>query len=182
MSQKILKKLLAAGCAVSLLVTAPGMNVLADEIQEDEFIVTEAEETEPVAESVDRLPEEIIDENAKCLSDDESLIVEYGSAEDRDISQTVDEELVGTGVIVVGDGVTATFDEETGAVEFYSDGGTLWNNWLEASDIDAEKIKSIKVTSGTVYLPDDSSFIFSVLFYDIALDYYHSNLEESGFE
>ena len=65
-----------------------------------------------------RLPEEIIDENAKCLSDEESLIVEYGSAEDRDISQTVDEELVGTGVIVVGDGVTATFDEETGAVEF----------------------------------------------------------------
>ena len=79
--------------------------------------------------------------------------MEYGSAEDRDISQTVDEELVGTGVIVVGDGVTATFDEETGAVEFYSAGGTLWNNWLEASDIDAEKIKSIKVTSGTVYLP-----------------------------
>ncbi len=157
MSQKILKKLLAVGCVVSLLLTAPGMNVLADEIQEDEAIVTEVEETEPVVESVDRLPEEIIDKNAKCLSDEESLIVEYGSAEDRDISQTVDEELVGTGVIVVGDGVTATFDEETGAVEFYSDGGTLWSDWTDKAGIDRQEIVSIKVASGIVYLPVDSS-------------------------
>ena len=111
--------------------------------------------------------------------------MEYGSAEDRDISQTVDEELVGTGVIVVGDGVTATFDEETGAVEFYSNGGTLWRNWLEASGIDIKKIKSIKVTSGTVYLPENSGFIFSADFYDETLEDFNSNLEEldlSGFD
>ena len=83
--------------------------------------------------------------------------MEYGSAEDRDISQTVDEELVGTGVIVVGDGVTATFDKENGAVEFYSDGGTLWSDWTDKAGIDRQGIVSIKVASGIVYLPADSS-------------------------
>ena len=76
-----------------------------------------------------------------------------------------DAQTVSEGDIVVGDGVTATFDEETGAVVFYSDGGTLWNGWEERSGINTESIKSIKVaeTSDKVYLPENSSGIFSQL-------------------
>ena len=79
-----------------------------------------------------------------------------------DVVMSAYEGVVGKGDITVGDGVTAIFDEDTGAVAFYSNGGTLWKDWVGKSGIDAYSIKSINISSGTVYLPEDSSFIFSL--------------------
>ena len=122
MRRKIWKKMLAAGCSVSLLTTAPGMTVLADQLQEDEVIVTEAEDPELMTELVD----DVIDEDADELFVEEGLNEEYGYAEEVGVSSCVDNEKVGTGDFVVGDGVNATFDKTSGAVEFYSNSGMLW--------------------------------------------------------
>ena len=61
---------------------------------------------------------------------------------------------------LVGDGVTATL--KNGHVTFYSDGGTLWNDWIKRSGIGADNIKSFSVgaTSGTVYLPEEAVKVF----------------------
>ena len=63
---------------------------------------------------------------------------------------------------IVGDGVTATFDASTGEVVFYSDGGTLWRDWLEKLEIEREAIKAIRVSESSeiVFLPADSSELF----------------------
>ena len=71
--------------------------------------------------------------------------------------QDVNEELVGDNTKTVGNGVTASFESNTGAVSLYSNGGTLWKDWIDSQTMfDRESIKSIKVVSGTVYLPADS--------------------------
>ena len=62
MRRKIWKKLLAAGCAVSLLATAPGTTVLANQLQEDKVIETEAEVPEQVAESAETVQVDAINE------------------------------------------------------------------------------------------------------------------------
>ena len=158
MRRKIWKKLLAAGCAVSLLTTALEMTVLADQPQEGAALVTKAEDPEPEVEADETFVEEGLNEK-------------YGPAEEVDISPVADDEKVGTGDFVVGDGVTATFEEKTGAVELYSNGGTLWNDWQEKSGLTKKTIKSLKVVSGPVLLPADSSNIFSVKHYN----HYHDD-------
>ena len=156
MRRKIWKKLLAAGCAVSLLTTAPGLTVLADQIQEDEVIVIDAEDPKQLVEPVEDVPVDVIDENAVIFSIEDERSETYEPVDSLDMTQVINEEVVGEGNLVVGDGVTATFDEDTGAVEFYSDEGTLWADWTDEADIERESIKSIRVASGTVYLPTDS--------------------------
>ena len=69
------------------------------------------------------------------------------------------EELVGAPV-TVGTNVKATFNSSTGVVTFTSNNGTLWADWIDKVAFDRSLIKSIKVTSGTVYLPADSSGLF----------------------
>lgn len=61
---------------------------------------------------------------------------------------------------LVGDGVTATL--KNGHVTFYSDGGTLWNDWIKRSQIGANNIKSFSVgtSPGTVYLPENAADVF----------------------
>ena len=93
-----------------MLMTMPGMSVLADELIEEDSVVLDFEEQEQDAEEPEQL-EEVLPADEEPEQPEEVL--------------PTDEELVGTGTITVGDGVTATFDEKTGAVEFYSDGGTL---------------------------------------------------------
>ena len=78
-----------------------------------------------------------------------------------EIEVEIPDDLVGAGV-QVGDNVTATFDPAAGTVIFTSNGGTLWGDWLYKSKFEAGKIKSIDAT-GTLYLPADSSSLFSSL-------------------
>lgn len=94
------------------------------------------------------------------------------------VMETSEQDAVGTDEITVGDGVTATLASETGTVEFYSNGGTLWRDWGRKSGIDANSIKSIKIASGSVYLPEDSRAIFSPGYYDEDEDTPFTNLEE----
>ena len=54
----------------------------------------------------------------------------------------------------VGDGVEMRFDD--GNVTFYSDGGTLWPDWVKKADIMRRDVKSIQVAKGTVFLPEDA--------------------------
>ena len=131
MRRKIWKKLLAAGCAVSLLTTAPGLTVLADQLQEDEVIVTEAEDPgeDVINENEAEQSEEVLEESAKDV-----ITIEEGteplSIEEKIVDSVDDRETVGSEEYTVGDGVTATFDENTGTVEFYSEGGTLSKFWM----------------------------------------------------
>ena len=140
--KRVWKKGLAAFCAVAMIMTVSGMGVLADDMQAEELIVTEAKVPEEADEVADSPDEEVADSVDEIIEDT--------------FSQDTEAEVVGEGEIQVGDGVTATFDEETGAVEFYSNGGTLWKDWTDKARIYRWLIRSIRVASGTVCLPVDS--------------------------
>jgi len=113
--KKTWKKILAAGCAAVMLMTMPGMCVLADEMREG-AIVTEAEE----------------------LEGEKSDLVQF----DESFAQNV----VGDEGIIVGDGVTASVDAETGVVVLSSNGGTLWRDWISELGINKSKITAIKAS------------------------------------
>lgn len=130
--KKTWKKILAAGCAAAMLMTMPGMYVLADEMRAAN-IVTETEE----------------------LEGEKSDLVQFDESSAQDI--------VGAESIIVGDGVTASVDAETGVVVLSSDSGTLWRDWISELGINKSKITAIKAseTSGTIYLPNDCTNMFS---------------------
>ena len=107
------------------------------------------------------------------------------TTDEMDIALPVDEETVGSGDITIDDGLTATFDEETGALEFYSNGGTLPLDWVKRSGLDKDSIESIKVAEGTVYLPKNSSEIFAISDVSVVAHTCSSNLKKldlSGFD
>ena len=55
-----------------------------------------------------------------------------------------------------GDGVTVSFDDETGEARMISDNGTLWPDWPERTGIGRNRIELIRVISGTVYLQNNT--------------------------
>ena len=180
--KKALKRLLAVSCAATLFMTAPGVSVLADEIQEEEIVLSEINEDEGIQEtqSEEIAQEEdnekltgtasdsvdVLSEDTEVPQDSDADEAEYTEeiAEDNisDEETVIDstEELVGDNTWTAGEGVTASFDEETGTVSFSSDGGTLYREWLQNSSLEQNAVKSIQVESGKVYLPTDSSYIF----------------------
>ena len=90
-----------------------------------------------------------------------------------------EEESIGDyGYYVVGDGVAALYDSDTGSITLRaSNNRTLWRDWLERAGIDRESVKSISVvqtastnTASKVKLPADSSSVFSKLVNLTALD------------
>ena len=66
--------------------------------------------------------------------------------------------------VLVGDNVTAGFDSETGTLTFYSQSGTLSNDWYKKLGIDVTAIEAITISddSDVMYLPADSSGLFSI--------------------
>ena len=133
------KKLMAAVCTATLILTMPGISVLANEVLGQELI-SDAD-----------VPQDTVD---------------FASENDIDFSDTptvesVEEDVVGNGGIQVGNGITATYNADTGAVEFTSQDGELWYDWSVKLGVDKSEIKSIEVVSGTVYLPPDSSYMFA---------------------
>ena len=166
---KTMKKYLAVMIVVIMIAALWPATVYASVEEGDaaEKIRDAVEETqmpelteESVAEVIEAVSEEdasgvdaaIPDEPAESITDGPS------EAEAEEIEEEVPEN-VGAGV-QVGDSVTATFDPATGAVVFESSGGTLWTNWLSESGLQKNKIESIRST-GKLYLPSDSSYIFS---------------------
>ena len=142
---KTWKKLFAVICMTSILMTMPGISVLADELWEEEHIV-DALMPEDSVESVDSLADSVTD-SVDTLKDEYS------------ISRIEKEEVIGVREFQVGEDVTATFDEDTGEMVLYSDGGTLPYDWIETlcqnGIIDKEKITSIRVSesSGIIHVP-----------------------------
>ena len=169
MMGKAINKLFAMGCAVSLLLTMPGMLVLADEMQEEEIILSDTSESEIVKSILEdeRICEDIaddiipeIDASDSSVSSDEVVVEDAVEAELNHNSQ---EEIVGSGDITVGGGVTASVST-SGAVVFYSNGGTLNRDWAYKLEKDGYIIRSIKVdTHSIVQLPSDSHEIFEGL-------------------
>ena len=142
------KKVLVAVCVASMLMTMPGMCVLAYEMQEVELAVEGTEDLEETEESVDFI-------NKGVTVGIETPIKE------ESVSQDETDEVVGAGEINVGDGVTATLNADTGVVELTSKNGELWREWLDKLGVERNRIKSIRIVSGTVYLPADSSDMFA---------------------
>ena len=74
--------------------------------------------------------------------------------------------------VSVGENVTAEFDSQTGTVTFHSQGGTLSSEWVSELGIiqnrEAIKVITISDDSDVMYLPADSSFLFSN-FYNLRL-------------
>ena len=58
----------------------------------------------------------------------------------------------------VGEGVTAVWNGEDYSIELYSDGGTLWWDWMNKGQTMFIEIESIRVAKGSkVYLPENMS-------------------------
>ena len=136
---------------------------LEEEI-EPESIDTIIDASEPEMEAI--IPDDTSDLNADGSSDENADVV---------VEETP-EEIVGESV-KVGDGVTATFDPVTGAVEFDSDEGTLWRNWIAVSGFDTDKIKSIYSTD-VLNLPADSNSLFYELTNLESIDTIHFRTRE----
>ena len=165
---------------------------IPDDAQNTESIteeVVDAAEEEIVTETVDVsvddvAPAEILEDPAEYAElaeeDAPSPETQEDAAETADgtLEHTAPEEETLTGataepnVYRVGDGVTATYDVDTGSIIFTTtNGGTLWKNWIERTGIDRRRILSIanRPYSGgdsskwQVKLPADSSHIFSGL-------------------
>ena len=78
---------------------------------------------------------------------------------------SVDEELVGNDDRYVGENVKASYDSVTGEVVFYAtdpEGGTLNIQWPQNLHIDRQDVKSIRVSSGPVYLPAGYEYHYEV--------------------
>ena len=153
MKDMIWKRLIMAVCIVALLMNVPSIDVLADDMVEEEIFVTEVEDPNEASETADSPVEDVMDDSDAPIAEE-------------NIGEEEAEEVVGGGPVQVGEGVTATFDADTGAVEFASQGGVLWDSWVrQFSDVVSIRpdIKSIKVVSGTVYLSGRSNYIFDGL-------------------
>ena len=151
------RKLLAAFCAVSVLITLPGVSTFAEEIVDEDLIESLDEKTngqdgdlleenacfvepEVMEDTIDPAnggwaQTEISDDPAKMLTPEETDAVDPEDQEDS--AETVDlpdeyslptegnmpEESVGVKQYKVGDGVTATFDPDTGSIVLTTPGG-----------------------------------------------------------
>ena len=143
------KKVLAAVCTVVMLVTMPGTSVLADNMQEEELLVADAE-----------VPEEMVE----SLAEDDIDRIE-ARIEENNVNKNTVEEIVGADWAVLGGDVEGAFYEETGAVKLisHSDGEPV-DYWIDLLNCpNREAVKSIEVVLGTVYLPDKSDYMFKEL-------------------
>ena len=148
--------------------TAPDENIVDETESRAEELIDEAAYV-PADEAVDETDdvaapaiEETVAETAPDT--DEYTKEPAPETEEQDITPAIDalpesEELVGAPVSV-GTNVTATFNSSTGEVVLTSNNGTLSRDWINKGGFDRYKIKSIKVASGTVYFPANSSSLF----------------------
>ena len=146
--------------------------------QDDGFSVTEqdsvaeqetGEEGEAEKEfqsEVAGIGEENPDRNSKSAAEEDSAgESKTDSAEEEEEKP---ENLVGAegARISVGENVTAGFDSQTGTVTFYSNGGTLSQNWKDELGIswwDVVRVITISDESDVMYLPPNSSSLFQNL-------------------
>lgn len=146
--KKMWKKSMATWCVAALLMTMPGMYVLADEMQEEDTIVSAAENPEQTIDDTENLDEEDADVEETATE----IIDEVDSDEAYSSEHEMYEETIGVGDIEVGSGVSATVNTTTGAVILSSDntdGGTLYSDWVDKLGINKSKITSIKASAAS---------------------------------
>ena len=169
---KAVKKYMAVMMSIFMIASVCPATVYASPEEGDvaeEILV--AEEAAPVSELDEEARpgsvetgDEVSEEEAEAIIPEEPSALDAGESSEEavdKIAEEVPEEIIGAGVqlVQVGDGVTATFDPNTGKVVFYSSGGTLWNDWRSKSGFETSQIKSISST-GKLYLPAGSSALF----------------------
>jgi len=176
------KRLLAALCTAILLMTSPGVVVLAYESISDEFVSEQVEEITDVPKQREDAPN-IVESQEDTLAVSapkevmEEISVPEEGAEEIEVEDTslatdadteIREEVVGAEeeqLFTVGDGVIAKFVEERdkNVLYFDSKGGTLWNDWQSMLSGNADRVQIIRFTedSTVMYLPEDSSYLFA---------------------
>ena len=183
--KNILKRFLAASCVMTLVMTTPGVVVLADEMAEEEVVLSDISvgESNPATTlggSIQEYNDENVvvkeDEGIADLEDAESLQEPIGDESEQteevfpdDVSveeefpDTV-EETVGANTWTVGNNVTATLIREgdEDILYFDSNEGTLSSNWRSKLGSSAEIIDQIKFTDSStkMYLPANSVRLF----------------------
>ena len=124
------KQMIALFCTVIMITTIPCISLLADELLDEGFIVTEAEQS-------------YYQENGADVCD---TGLTGSDAAVEEFLDTYTEEIVGENEIEIGKGVTATFDTDTCAVVIYSNGGTLYEGWQSKFGNNQSKITSLRVS------------------------------------
>ena len=82
----------------------------------------------------------------------------------------------------VGKNVEASLNTDTGMLQLYSNGGTLWRNWLERAKIQQEMVKNIKIAEGTVVLPQCVSGLHRNHYYMFAGLFQLREIDWNGFD
>ena len=169
------RKLVAAFCSISMLMTIPGVSAYASSpIYED---MVESYVELPVEEDAgDVLEENSAYEEPEIMAEavvpsNEALteIPEEATAYADLTEETVG---VGSGTYRVGDNVKAKYDSHNGSIVLYSTvatGGMLYCGWLEDAGIDRSSVKSISVKPQSIiklpersieYLADEEYLLF----------------------
>ena len=128
---KAMKKYLAVMMSIFMIAGVMPAAVYASPEEGD---VAEVEAEAVIPEEPSALNAGESSEEAPGLDIDESSEMAADEIEDE-----VPEEIVGAGV-QVGEDVTAKFDSATGEVKFTSESGTLWNDWISKSGLEASEI------------------------------------------
>ena len=137
-------------------------DISADDVAPAEILEDPAEYAELVEEDVHS------PETQEDVAETADWALEHTSPEEETLTGATAE----PNVYRVGDGVTATYDVDTGSIIFKTTtGGTLWKDWIEKTGINRGRILSIanqpysggNSSKWQVKLPADSSFIFSGL-------------------
>lgn len=153
--KNMIKRLLAVSCAAALLLMVSGMSVMAKNTQERSSLLPNI--------AADGCPENV-------SADDEEIQLSLSENEIVESCGDLPEESLGTEAVsqwTVGDNVTLK-KVPSGygfSLSFEFSNGTLWSNWQEIAGLDGcrDTIKSISFSEGEgkLYLPEDSSFLFS---------------------
>ena len=155
--------------AAVLLLTNP---TLIQAATDSEGIGTEA--TAPSLADNEEMTEDfaaeiLLEEPAADPDSDEGAPVEDPFEDDDyyELDGETDEEapegdIVGADNILVGDGVTASNISRN--IVLYSNGGTLWTDWISQTDLNVIDTVKVSESSGTILCPQNSSSLFSHVF------------------
>ena len=140
-----------------LTITLCPVLINADPINRPDAVISDVQDAD-VPDSEKVACDDVVEEGTTELVN-EGNVISIASAEYNE-----EEKQVGSGDIILGNDITATFDRDTGELLLYSNGGTLYSLYY------SEDVKSIKVAedSGIVFLspyPSDLFHGFSNLAY-----------------
>ena len=165
MKTGLLRKNMVLALAAILLMTNPALiQAAADsEVIDTEVPALSTSDSEDPTE--DYAADVAIEEPAADPESDEEVPAEVPAQDiqydelDAETEETPEEDMVGTDNIPVGDRVTASYNSWD--IVLYSNGGTLWTDWISQTDVNVIYTVNVSESSSTVYCPPNSSSLFS---------------------